>query len=160
MLLAAAVAVPLVLAGVVGAMRGSRRSPHRVAFLYIAPALAGLGLLVLIPFLYGVGLAFTRAVDGEAHFVGLAHFIDILSSEGRRITEPLSFYFTLAVTLAWTAANVALHVGLGLGLALLLKAPTLRFKGVYRVLFIVPWAVPSYITALIGRACSTSSTVW
>jgi ABC-type sugar transport system permease subunit len=151
MLLAGVVLLPLVIAGVAGALRGSRRSEHRVAYAYIGPALIGLGLLVLVPFLYGVGLAFTRAGHGSATFVGLDNFIDILSSEGRSITEPLSFYFTLVVTLAWTAANVALHAGIGLGLALLLKEPTLRFKGVYRVLFIVPWAVPSYITALVWK---------
>ena len=151
MLLAGVVLLPIVVVGVIGAMRGSRRSPNRTAYAYISPALIGLGLLVLVPFLYGVGLAFTRADHGSVTFVGLDNFISILSSEGRHITEPLSFYFTLVVTLAWTAANVALHAGIGLGLALILKDHTLRFKGVYRVLFIVPWAVPSYITALVWK---------
>jgi arabinogalactan oligomer/maltooligosaccharide transport system permease protein len=47
--------------------------------------------------------------------------------------------------------NVALHASIGLALALLLARPTLRFKAVYRVLLIVPWAVPSYITALVWK---------
>jgi arabinogalactan oligomer/maltooligosaccharide transport system permease protein len=83
--------------------------------------------------------------------VGLANFIDILASRGYRISEPLSFYFTLAVTLGWALVNVALHVGIGLFLALLLKDPLLKFKGVYRVLLIIPWAVPNYITALMWK---------
>ena len=73
------------------------------------------------------------------------------ASEDTPITAPLSVYFTLGVTLLWTALNVALHAGIGLGLAMLLREPTLRLKAVYRVLLIVPWAVPSYITALIWK---------
>ena len=151
MLLCAVVLVPLVVYAVVGAVRGSRPSTHRLAYTYIGPAILGLGVLVLVPFLYGVGLAFTRSNGGAATFIGLDNFVSILSCAGRKITEPLSFYFTLVVTLLWTAANVFFHVGIGLGLALLLKDATLRFKAVYRVLLIIPWAVPSYITALIWK---------
>ena len=51
----------------------------------------------------------------------------------------------------WTGVNVALHLAIGLALALVLHRPDLKFKGVYRVLLIIPWAVPSYITALIWK---------
>jgi arabinogalactan oligomer/maltooligosaccharide transport system permease protein len=44
-----------------------------------------------------------------------------------------------------------LHTGLGLGLALLLREPWVRLRGVFRVLLILPWAVPNYITALIWK---------
>jgi arabinogalactan oligomer/maltooligosaccharide transport system permease protein len=47
--------------------------------------------------------------------------------------------------------NVALHVSIGLFLALLLKNPLLKLRAVYRVLLIVPWAVPNYITALMWK---------
>ena len=57
---------------------------------------------------------------------------------------------------AWTALNVILHVAIGLGLALLLNRPGLRFRGLYRVLLILPWAVPSYITALIWKGMFNS----
>ncbi|MBL8956638.1 MAG: sugar ABC transporter permease, partial [Myxococcaceae bacterium] len=76
---------------------------------------------------------------------------DILASRGYSITEPLSFYFTLFVTIVWTAANVVLHVSIGLAMALLLKSPLLKLRGVYRMLLIVPWAVPNYITALVWK---------
>ncbi|MBI4346548.1 MAG: sugar ABC transporter permease, partial [Elusimicrobia bacterium] len=121
------------------------------AYAYLAPAAAGILVLVLVPFGFGVGLSFFHHDGGVYTFVGLSNFIDILASRGYRLAEPLSFYFTLAVTLLWTFANVALHVTIGLALALLLKDPLLRLKGVYRVLLIVPWAVPNYITALIWR---------
>jgi arabinogalactan oligomer/maltooligosaccharide transport system permease protein len=50
----------------------------------------------------------------------------------------------------WTVVNVALHVGLGVMLAVALNGP-LRGKAIYRLLLIIPWAVPAYITALTWR---------
>jgi arabinogalactan oligomer / maltooligosaccharide transport system permease protein len=119
--------------------------------LYVAPAATGLFVLVIIPFVIGLSLSLFHHDAGEYTFVGLANFTDILTSKGYRITEPLSFYFTLVVTLAWTLANVVLHVSIGLFLAILLKDPLLKLRGVYRVLLIVPWAVPNYITALMWK---------
>jgi arabinogalactan oligomer/maltooligosaccharide transport system permease protein len=46
--------------------------------------------------------------------------------------------------------NVTLHVAFGIFLAVLLNRP-LPGKGIIRVLLILPWAVPSYITALTWR---------
>ena len=121
------------------------------AYAYVSPAFASILLLVVIPFAAGVGLSFFHHQEGRYTFIGLQNFADILASRDYRITEPMSFYFTLAVTLLWTVVNVALHAGIGLALALLLKDPLLKFKGIYRVLLIVPWAVPNYITALVWK---------
>ncbi|GEN10989.1 carbohydrate ABC transporter substrate-binding protein, CUT1 family /carbohydrate ABC transporter membrane protein 1, CUT1 family [Myxococcus fulvus] len=118
---------------------------------YVAPAAVGLLVLVFIPFSVGLGLSLFHHDAGQYTFVGLANFVDILASRGYSITEPLSFYFTLVVTLLWAAVNVVLHVSIGLGLALLLKDPLLKLRGVYRVLLIIPWAVPNYITALMWK---------
>ncbi len=150
-LLFAAPLLPLVVFAVIGAMSASRRSPHRVAYAYVTPAMLGMAVLILVPFGLGVALAFTRHEHGTFTFVGLQNFVRILKSEGFALTHPLSFYFTLGVTILWTGLNVALHAAIGLGLALILREPTLRLKGVYRVLLIVPWAVPNYITALIWK---------
>ena len=123
----------------------------RRALAFVTPAAAGIAVLVMIPFAVGVSLAFFHHDAGTYTFVGLGNFVDILSSHGYAITEPLSFYATLVVTLMWTAVNVVLHVSIGLGLALLLKSPLLRLRGLFRVILIVPWAVPNYITALMWR---------
>ena len=130
----------------------ARRFPEAGrGLLYVAPAATGLFVLVVIPFVIGLSLSLFHHDAGEYTFVGFANFSDILTSKGYRITEPLSFYFTLVVTLAWTLANVVLHVSIGLFLAILLKEPLLKLRGVYRVLLIVPWAVPNYITALMWK---------
>jgi arabinogalactan oligomer/maltooligosaccharide transport system permease protein len=51
----------------------------------------------------------------------------------------------------WTVANVILHVTIGVALALVLSRKWLAFRGVFRMLLILPWAIPNYITALIWK---------
>lgn len=130
----------------------ARQYPEAVrGLLYVAPAAAGLLVLVVLPLVVGIMLSLFHHDAGHYRFVGIANFTDILASRGYSITEPLSFYFTLVVTIVWTAVNVALHVSIGLALAMLLKSPLLRLRGVFRVLLIIPWAVPNYITALMWK---------
>jgi arabinogalactan oligomer/maltooligosaccharide transport system permease protein len=47
--------------------------------------------------------------------------------------------------------NVAIGVTVGLLLALILNTTGLKLRPVYRVLLILPWAMPNYITALIWK---------
>jgi arabinogalactan oligomer/maltooligosaccharide transport system permease protein len=111
----------------------------------------GLGVLVILPFVVGSAMSLFTHRDGTWTFIGLAHFFDIIFARDWPAGHPLSFYFTLLVTVAWTAINVALHVAIGLALALLLREPWVRLRGLWRVLLILPWAVPSYITALVWK---------
>ncbi len=136
---------------------------HAFAYGYAAPSVVGMILFVFFPFISGFVFSFFEYVSGDDlvgtvtmfdmhfRFVGLKHFFDILASNEYSFTDGRNFYFTLLVTILWTASNVALHAGIGLALAMLLKNPWLKLKGIYRVLLIVPWAVPNYITALIWR---------
>jgi len=144
-------ALPWLALGVAHLFTRGRASPHRLAYAYLAPTLLSVGLLVFVPFALGVALAFTRHQRGELVWVGLQNFVEILSGGDYALTHPLNFYFTLGVTVLWTVLNVALHTTLGLTLALLLNRGGLRLRGIYRALLIVPWAIPSYITALIWR---------
>ncbi len=126
-------------------------SKHRTALSFLAPAAIAMLLLVAAPFVIGLVLGFYDHHDGTWTFVGLDNFGEILSGGGRPLDDPLNFWFILGVTVLWTVANVALHVTLGVVLALALSRTWLRGKGVLRMLFILPWAVPNYITALIWK---------
>jgi arabinogalactan oligomer/maltooligosaccharide transport system permease protein len=121
------------------------------AYAFIAPAALGMALLVGVPFAMGVGLGFFEVSGTEIHFVGLANFTSILGSQDYSPLEPMSFYFTMAVTVLWTVSNIALHVAFGFGFALLLQPTWLRGRGFFRVLLILPWAIPNYITALVFK---------
>ncbi len=122
---------------------------HRRAYGYLSPAMLGLGVLVFIPVVYGIVLGFTNRIYNDFQFAGLTNYVAILSDFD--VTHPQNFYFTLGVTFLWTTVNVVLHVSIGLFLALMLNDQMLKARGVFRVLLIVPWAVPNYITALIWK---------
>ena len=123
---------------------------HREAYAYMASAMVGMLVLVFIPVVYGISLGFQRK----------RHTTSLVSSASRTLPSILSdfnvpsttnFYFTLGVTIMWTVVNVGLHVSIGLFLALLLNDQFLKARGVFRVILILPWAVPNYITALIWK---------
>jgi arabinogalactan oligomer/maltooligosaccharide transport system permease protein len=108
-------------------------------------------LLVVVPLVIGAGTSFFAGRTGEMRYVGLANYVDILRARGGPLLASGSFYAVLAVTVLWTICNVVLHLAIGVALALLLSRPMLRLRGVYRVLLIVPWAVPSYVSALAWK---------
>ncbi|MGZ5442444.1 MAG: carbohydrate ABC transporter permease [Thermoanaerobaculia bacterium] len=137
---------------------------HRQAYIYITPALIGMLLLVFFPFFYGIMLSFTSQTIYSVNepigeiWVGLENYVEILSdfnpirhTEAGRAANYENFYWTLFFTIAWTIANVTIGVVVGLILALILNTKNLRFKALYRVLLVLPWAVPNYITALIWK---------
>jgi arabinogalactan oligomer/maltooligosaccharide transport system permease protein len=124
---------------------------HLWDYAWIGPATLALAVLVVVPFVTGAAVSLFAHRGGTWTFVGAAHFIDILLARDWPITSPMSFFYTLGVTVAWTVANVTLHVALGVMLALLLREPWVRLRGMWRALLILPWAVPNYITALIWK---------
>jgi arabinogalactan oligomer / maltooligosaccharide transport system permease protein len=150
-----------------GAARRLREtlSEYRYAYFYVTPAMVGMLVLVFFPFAYGITLSFTGQTIFNTNqpltelFVGLQNYADILGdfsvitqTAAGWVINYQNFYWTLFITICWTATNVALGLTLGMILALALNTPGLRFKTVYRVLLILPWAIPNYITALIWKA--------
>jgi arabinogalactan oligomer / maltooligosaccharide transport system permease protein len=85
-----------------------------------------------------------RFLPPSYELVGLKNYAELLTGkEG-------NFYPVLGRTVVWTAANVFFHYVIGLGLALLLHREV-RGRTVYRVLLLVPWAVPTYVAAFGWR---------
>jgi arabinogalactan oligomer/maltooligosaccharide transport system permease protein len=137
---------------------------HKTAYYYVTPAILGMLALVFYPFAYGVTLSFTDTTLFNENlalrelWVGFENYLTILGdyqvlrgTEGGWVVNYQNFYWTLFITIAWTVCNVAIGVSVGLVLALALNTKGLRFSNVYRVLLILPWAIPNYITALTWR---------
>jgi arabinogalactan oligomer/maltooligosaccharide transport system permease protein len=137
---------------------------HAVAYAYVAPAMIGMLLLVFFPFFYGIALAFTdttlfnEQTPFRERWIGLGNFFAILgdfdivktTAEGT-VVNYQNFYWTLMMTVIWTVTNVTVGVTFGFLLALALNTEGFKGKTIYRVLLILPWAIPNYITALIWR---------
>ena len=139
---------------------------HWPAYAMVIPTVIVLGVLVFYPLVQGIFQSFTnlneanqnaeictkvlggaetcRPNPNQAEFVGLDNYVAVLTGEVGR------FWMQFANTIVWTVACVAFHYGLGLGLAVMLNR---AFKGrsIYRVLLIVPWAVPAFVSAFAWR---------
>ncbi|HET7715838.1 MAG TPA: maltose ABC transporter permease MalF [Bauldia sp.] len=79
--------------------------------------------------------------------VGFRNFTRILTSEG--IREPILQIFVWTCVFAFLSMVLTFTVGILLAIAL--EWPHLAFKGVYRVLLILPYAVPAFISILVFR---------
>jgi arabinogalactan oligomer/maltooligosaccharide transport system permease protein len=158
----------LILLGFIGAGYGRQVrhtiSEHRHAYLYVMPAILGMLVLVFFPFFYGITLSFTDQTIFTINepitevFAGLKNYVEILgdfnvatqTAQGW-VFNYSNFYWTLFISVSWTISNVAIGLSIGMTLALALNTKGLRFRSVYRVLLILPWAIPNYITALIWK---------
>lgn len=136
------------------------------AWAMVLPVVVVLGVLIFYPLARGVLISFTnlneanqlaeictRNITGTEEcepnpngwrFVGLDNYIRVLTGE---VGE---FWQWFGTTVIWTVGCVVFHYGLGLGLAMVLNRP-LRGRGIYRVLLILPWAVPSFVSAFAWR---------
>lgn len=121
------------------------------AYRYLIHAVLAVSILVLAPLIVGAATSLFAGRPDTGYYVGFANFIEILTARGGPLLATGSFYVVLLVTLLWTLLNLVLHLGLGISLGLILSRPTMRLRGLYRVLLILPWAVPSYVTALAWR---------
>lgn len=146
-------------------LKVSRSTPY----LFLLPGFGMMILLVFFPLIMGVSFSFQNITQGNSytrayhttsmepdgsvtvttevhpptnHFVGLENYQQVFVSN--------DFWKVFGQTLIWTGVNVFFHFVLGLGLALILNQH-LRLKGLWRALLLVPWAVPSYITAFSWR---------
>ncbi len=121
------------------------------AYAMLTPVFVVMALLVFYPLGKGIYLSFTNADQYNAlnplqpstyKWIGLENYSNILRSQ--------EFRDVLGFTFVWTFVNVFFHFTIGLALAVTLNR-TLKFRGGYRMLLLVPWAVPSFISAFAWR---------
>jgi len=107
---------------------------------FVAPALIVLAVIAVVPVLSVLILGLTRRhlVFGESAFIGFDNY-RMLLGDGR-------FWNALGNTAYFTFLSVSLELGLGLAVALLLHR-AFRVKGAVRALVLVPWAVPTVVSA-------------
>lgn len=121
---------------------GLKARERRIGWLFLAPALSAFALVILYPFLRALGLAFTRSdlQTPEPIFIGIANFQAILASP-----EILGAFVTTAIYVVLATAGT---VVLGLAWALILNQP-FRGRAALRALSLIPWVLPSTVTAFV-----------
>jgi arabinogalactan oligomer/maltooligosaccharide transport system permease protein len=121
------------------------------AYRYVAHAAVVVGVLVVLPLIAGALTSLFVGTRASPTYVGLANYAAILTARGGDLLGHGSFYLTLLVTALWTVANVTLHVVIGVALGAALSRPWMKMRAIYRIVLILPWAVPSYVTALAWK---------
>jgi arabinogalactan oligomer/maltooligosaccharide transport system permease protein len=84
----------------------------------------------------------SKFIPPSFRFVGLRNYIRVLTGG--------EFWDILGQTVIWTVSNVFFHFTIGLALALMLNRK-FRGRAIYRTLLLIPWAVPTYISAFSWR---------
>jgi arabinogalactan oligomer/maltooligosaccharide transport system permease protein len=150
----------------------------RRAVPWLLPGLISLGVIALFPLIYQSAMALTdfRAMaikDGLNGGVWREVWLGLTRQVKPVAVEPFSQSFTrvrqvryggisLLVNLLfglsgdllvfeglWTLLSVGIQLALGMGAALLLNRHGVLFKRWWRAIFILPWAIPEFVGALI-----------
>lgn len=118
---------------------------QKFVYYMMLPAFIGIFTVIIYPFFYNIAISFSNfslLTFQNWSIVGLQHYVNALTD--------LKFYSLFLKTILWTVVNVFFHVTIGVFLAITIDQ-LMPAKGFWRTLFIIPWAVPQYITALTWR---------
>lgn len=123
-----------------GPWRRFVQSRNGLGFLFMLPAAVFLICFLTYPLGLGVWLGFTDTRIGRpGEFVGLENY--------EWLSEDPVFWLSVFNTLFYTTIASAAKFGLGLWLALLLNR-NLAFKNFFRAVILLPWVVPTVLSAM------------
>ncbi|HEP3699059.1 TPA: sugar ABC transporter permease [Streptococcus pyogenes] len=119
-------------------------------YLLIIPAYLAMAFAIIFPVLVTLLIAFTnydfrhippyRLLD----WVGLKNFLNILELS----TFKTAFTSVLSWTLIWTLAATSLQIVIGIATAVIANQSFIRGKRLFGVIFLLPWAVPAFISIM------------
>jgi multiple sugar transport system permease protein len=107
---------------------------------FIFPAILLLSLVTIYPICYVFYLSLHRKllIFDISKFVGLENYLFLFSDD--------RFWNALKNTVYFTGISVSLELILGLSIAILLQR-SFRLKGFVRALVLIPWAIPTVVSA-------------
>lgn len=128
---------------------------ERFHVLLLALPFAGLVVFTLMPLVFMVLIAFTNY--DYAHmppgtlfdWVGFANFKTLFSVSGGATGFAFVFLRVLVWTFVWAFFATFTNYFLGLIIALLIQKKGIKFKALWRTLFVVAIAVPQFVTLLL-----------
>lgn len=117
-------------------------------YLVSIPALIVISFIVLVPIFTAILLSFTGMDprnQSKFPWVGIQNYRLIALGQGLAGSV---FWQILGWTLIWTLTATTLAIFIGFGLALLANNPRIKGKGFFRMVYLLPWAVPAFITIM------------
>ena len=122
-----------------------RKSKIRLSIIFLAPVLIIIGLIIIFPLVYTVGLSFLKSdilEPTKSYFAGIQNYIKSFQSE--------FFRDALVNSLVLTFSSVFIQMIIATLIAILLNV-RMKGRGIVRSLYLMPWAIGSYIAAYIFR---------
>jgi arabinogalactan oligomer/maltooligosaccharide transport system permease protein len=166
--------------------RGENRGSLRRALPWLLPGTLVFLLFTLLPLLFQLGVSLTdfnsasirdglqggilrevwRGLSGqvdpaqavfpfrfkEVRYIGPTSYLPLV--------EYLTAQGILVFNFLWTVISVFLQTSLGVGVALLLRRKHILFRRAWQALFILPWAIPEMIGALMWFNVFAPETGW
>jgi multiple sugar transport system permease protein len=121
----------------------------RAAWLFLAPALTLIGVFFFIPIVASLLLSFT-----DFDIYAIADFANLrvvgLRNYARLMESPL-FWTALQNTFYFVLVGGPLTIAVSLGAALLVNAPLVRFKTLFRTLYFAPFITTLVAVAIVWR---------
>ena len=121
---------------------------HGFPYIVSTPALLVIIFIVLVPVVTTILLSFTSMdPKHQSKFAwnGLANYNVIALGQG---VAGQAFWHILSWTIIWTLAATTLAILIGFILALLVNQDRIRGKKLWRTIYLLPWAVPAFITIM------------
>jgi len=128
-----------------------QRRQVRAAWLFLTPMLLCLALVAAWPLLRTFWFSLTDASLADTHgatFVGLSNYLFHNSSGWSGVLVDPQWWNAVRNTLQFTVVSVGLEIFLGLMVALLLNV-TFTGRPLVRALILIPWAIPTIVSAKI-----------
>lgn len=119
-------------------------------YLLIVPAYLFMIFAIVFPVLVTVFMAFmdydfmTTPPFNLISWVGFENFADIFLLSTFRD----AFFSVFSWTVIWTACATTLQIGLGVLTAVVANQKFIKGKRIFGVIFLLPWAVPAFITIM------------
>jgi multiple sugar transport system permease protein len=144
--------VPSVDASAVSAAAKAARMPSegtRAAWLFLAPALALIGVFFFLPVAAALLLSLTDfdiyavAASENTRFVGLHNYAQLLKT-------PL-FWSSLRNTFYFAVVGGPLTIAVSLGAALLVNAKLVRWRSLFRTIYFTPFVTTLVAVAIVWR---------
>lgn len=128
----------------------TRSKVEQDGFPYVVsiPALIVTVFIVLVPIMTSVMLSFTGMDpkhQSKFDWVGFDNYQLIATGSGLAGSV---FWSILGWTLIWTVCATSLAIGVGFMLAIIANNERIKGKTFFRVVFLLPWAVPAFITIM------------
>lgn len=117
-------------------------------YLVSSPALIVIIFIVLIPVFTSLLISFTNMDpdhQNKFQWIGLDNYKLIFTGTG---IAGKSFWLILFWTVIWTFGATTLAIAIGFVLSLLANQERIKGKGFFRTVYILPWAVPAFITIM------------